>query len=290
MSQTPVLRTIDEYAARSPLAVERRGLIVQRIRPLGATTRSMRVRFFAAGIVAVWGFRFERKGRRVDAVTQARGSGSVVEHVSQMSIAGAAEDLGTGHPHAAIILGADVLRIYRLPEAGPACSGVELRGRIEQRRAAADAPVDALVLVVPVLPREGRLSAFLTGHMVLLGGQFASPLSVALGDLGRSFVRCSRHRYGSPWGITARDGCLPDDRGRKRKPADPGDQPQGPRSHRASHHHLQAFVIKLGNQREVHELRPLFYSAKPDLRQSGNRSARLRPAVARWGGELIQRR
>src|SRR5208337_5121195 len=99
----------------------------------------MKLRFLAAGIVAVCGFLFELEGRRVDAVTQTRGSGAVVEHVSQMSIAGAAEDLGTGHPQAAIILGANVLRIYRLPEAGPTRSGVVLRGRIEQRRAAANA-------------------------------------------------------------------------------------------------------------------------------------------------------
>src|SRR5262245_7897340 len=69
------------------------------------------------------------------------------------------------------------------PEAGPARARIELLVRSEQIGAAGDAPIDALVLGVPVGTREGPLRALLARHAVLLRGELPAPLFVRLDDL-----------------------------------------------------------------------------------------------------------
>ncbi len=65
-----------------------------------------------------------------------------------------------------------------LPEAGPAAARFELGARVEQRRAAAHAAIDAVAVVVPVQAGERRLGGAATRHAVLLLAQFAAPEGV----------------------------------------------------------------------------------------------------------------
>src|SRR5579859_6555855 len=57
---------------------------------------------------------------------------------------------------------------------------VELRRRVEERRAAPRAPVDAVVGAPDVLPRPGCLRAAFPEHPVLLGREPLPPLSFGL--------------------------------------------------------------------------------------------------------------
>ena len=68
-------------------------------------------------------------------------------------------------------------------EAGPARSGVVLRRRIEERRPAADAMVDAGGLHVVVPAGERALGALAPGDVELLGVELLAPFRVTLCDL-----------------------------------------------------------------------------------------------------------
>ena len=69
--------------------------------------------------------------------------GSVVEDVAQMGLALVAHDLDPPHAVARVGHFAHGLAIDRLPEARPTGAGIELGLGTEQRRAAADATIDA---------------------------------------------------------------------------------------------------------------------------------------------------
>src|SRR5271166_5650470 len=105
-----------------------------------------------------------------------------------MSRADSAMDLGARHPEASVVLGADVLLAGRLPEAGPARSGVELGVRVKEQGTAAGALVDPSVLVIPVFPGKGWFGSLLAGHVVLLGSERPPPFFVALGYFGIVFT------------------------------------------------------------------------------------------------------
>jgi len=51
----------------------------------------------------------------------------------------------------------DILFGDWLPKTRPAGAGFELRIRIEEGRVAADAPIQALIVQVPILPGKGPL-------------------------------------------------------------------------------------------------------------------------------------
>src|SRR5438067_1770609 len=97
------------------------------------------------------------QGTRVDAVALPRGTRPVVEDVTQVTATPAAHHLGPAHPQAVVRAQLDVLGHGWLVEAGPACSRVEFRLRVEQLGAAARAPVHAVLLDVPIGTGEGSL-------------------------------------------------------------------------------------------------------------------------------------
>src|SRR3712207_5974372 len=84
----------------------------------------------------------ERQADRVDAVPQPRRVGPVLEDVTQVRAAVRAVHLGAPHEEARVLLRRDVLRPRGLEEARPAAARLELRGRAEERGAAAGAAVD----------------------------------------------------------------------------------------------------------------------------------------------------
>src|SRR5690349_22125177 len=100
-----------------------------------------------------------------------------------MRVASGAANLVPLHEEGVVLADLDVLLRDRIPEAGPPGAGLELRIRGEELRAARDAAVDTLGVVVPVLAGEGGLGAGLAGHLVLLRREQLLPLRVGLLDL-----------------------------------------------------------------------------------------------------------
>ena len=94
----------------------------------------------------------------------------------EVGIATGAVDFDTHHAVAAILLGRDRIRGHAIPETRPACSGVELGGRTEQRYITADAVIHPRFLVIPVRTGEGSFSATAASHLILLRCQRLHPL------------------------------------------------------------------------------------------------------------------
>src|SRR5262245_7032592 len=101
--------------------------------------------------------------------------------------------LGAPHKQAAVLMGAHRLFRRRLVEAGPTGARVELGAGVEQRLAATDAFVHAIVVVVPVLAGEGAFGAVLAGHAVLLRRQLLAPLLIRLAGSGGLKGRLAVH-------------------------------------------------------------------------------------------------
>ena len=80
--------------------------------------------------------------------------------------------------------GDDIFRRDRLEETGPAGAGIEFRVGGEEGQVAADAVVDAVLVVVVKGAAKGRLGAFAARDLVLVGGELLAPLGVRLHDLG----------------------------------------------------------------------------------------------------------
>src|ERR1700733_14286646 len=97
-----------------------------------------------------------------------------------MRFAARALDLGTPHSMSGGGLGGDVLRRGRLPEAGPASSGIELGLGTEQGRATTNALVRAGFMIIPVFAREGRLGSLPPRDLILFRRQFLLPIGIGL--------------------------------------------------------------------------------------------------------------
>jgi len=101
----------------------------------------------------------------------------------QVRVAGATQDLGTGHAQAVVLHGAYAVSVAGRDKAGPASAGIELRIGAEQGRVATDAAVGAAVMAVVILAAAHRLGAFLPAHGVLLRADLLPPLRLRLDDL-----------------------------------------------------------------------------------------------------------
>ena len=82
----------------------------------------------------------------------------------------AALDFGAAHKEAVVGLGFDVVLVYGCGETWPPSSRIKLSLRTEQVVAAANALVDAYLVVVPVLARVGSLGSLLSSYVKLLRG------------------------------------------------------------------------------------------------------------------------
>ena len=144
--------------AEPEVAVARRG--PRRARGHGLTKRRRRPRRGAAGLGPYFARRVELHRAGVHAVAQpAAVARAVLEHVPEVAAAALADDLGADHPVRDVALDLDGLGHLRLGEARPARARLELRVGVEQLRAAAGTAVDAVLVVVPVLPGERPLGA-----------------------------------------------------------------------------------------------------------------------------------
>src|SRR5881397_760281 len=91
----------------------------------------------------------------------------------------------TAHAIAVVSFRLDVAPRHRVGEARPTGSRVELRGAVEERLAAADTAVNAILMVVPVRAGEGALGALFTGYVILVGRQLLLPLLFGLPNVLR---------------------------------------------------------------------------------------------------------
>lgn len=70
------------------------------------------------------GIEFERG--RIDAIAQTCRGGAIVKHMPEMRVALRAQNFGSPHEKAAVLLGGDAGGIDGLPKRRPACAGIEL--------------------------------------------------------------------------------------------------------------------------------------------------------------------
>jgi len=122
----------------------------------------------------------EFQSRRVQAITEMGWRWAVVKHVPQVSIALLALDLASDHTERQIALGADIFWSNRGPEARPPGSRFEFRIRTEKRVVTANAPVDSLFVIVPILACKSALRSLLSGDLELLGIEHLLPFFVCL--------------------------------------------------------------------------------------------------------------
>src|SRR5262245_24806625 len=87
--------------------------------------------------------------------------------MAQVGIAAAANYFDATHQKTVIFFAGDVFFGDRFPETGPARARIELVFRAEQFLTAADANVDALLVIIPIFAGEGDLGPLLTGDLVL---------------------------------------------------------------------------------------------------------------------------
>ena len=118
----------------------------------------------------------------VEAIPAASGFRTVVEDVTEVSVATGAKDFGAGHAVAAVGDLGYVITFDWLEETRPTGAGVEFGRGTEQRQTAANTRVDAGLVVVVERPAEGRLRAISTGDLVLLGSEEMLPFGVGFND------------------------------------------------------------------------------------------------------------
>ena len=100
-----------------------------------------------------------------------------------MSVAFTAEDLGSPHKQAIVLLSGDIFFRDRGPKTRPTGSGIKLGIRAKELFTAAAATVGSFLVVVPILPGERWLRTFFSSDVKLFIRQFFLPLVVILFDL-----------------------------------------------------------------------------------------------------------
>ena len=100
---------------------------------------------------------YEPHRSRIHAVTETGWTGTVIEDVTEVSVALAAGDRRSLHPQAHVAYLDDVLLGNGLPEARPARTGFKFRLRAEDGVIAADAAIKTMVVVIPGAAGIGAL-------------------------------------------------------------------------------------------------------------------------------------
>src|SRR5215471_15131127 len=98
--------------------------------------------------------------------------------MAQVRAAPPAGDFRPHHPVTAIFVEFDILLCNWLPEARPASARFKFRIRNEQGGTAADAPVEAFFVVVPIFAGERSFRAGLASNRASRCWQFPSPLAL----------------------------------------------------------------------------------------------------------------
>src|ERR1700733_3527392 len=122
----------------------------------------------------------EVQGHRVHAVAQPGRPRPVIEDVTQVRVTAPARYGGALHSQAVVTALHDVLLGDRLPEAGPAGAGIELGARVEQLRAAADAGIQSIGVILVIRAAEGWLGPLVARDGIGQQRQLLAPLRIGL--------------------------------------------------------------------------------------------------------------
>ena len=114
--------------------------------------------------------------------------------MTKVRAAAATGDFGALHEMAAVIVFGDASGGERGGETRPAAAGIELVRRCEQRFAAADATVGAIIVTIPVFTSEGAFGTFFAGYGILDFTQLCAPFGLGLADGGLGVLVSERHR------------------------------------------------------------------------------------------------
>src|SRR5258707_4630553 len=117
---------------------------------------------------------------RVQPIAQAGRARAVVKDVARVALAARAKNLRAVHAVTAVGVGDDVLGGNRLEETRPAGAGIEFGFRGEQRQSAADAIINAGLVVVVESAAKSRFGALGAGNFILIGRQLLLPLGIGL--------------------------------------------------------------------------------------------------------------
>ncbi len=138
----------------------------------------------------------EFQGRRIHAVSSPGGGRSIRKDVTQMGTASPTNNFRPNHEVAVIRQQRDAIA-GGLPKTRPAGSGVELRPRVKQHLPAADAPVHAVLMMVPILSGKCPLGPFLPSDVILHRREDLSPFLIGLRD-PLPLNRCLMFRHDGP--------------------------------------------------------------------------------------------
>ena len=95
--------------------------------------------------------------------------------MAKVAVAARTADFRAHHAVAVVVQIADMVRVHRAVEAGPAGAGIKLCLLVEQGQLAQLALVGAGCLVVQQSAAEWRLGALVEENAAFLRGQFGSP-------------------------------------------------------------------------------------------------------------------
>ena len=99
-----------------------------------------------------------------------------------MRIAYLTGHFGSNHAVAAVYVFFNIVGVQWCKVAGPAAAGIELGVGCEQSGSAANATVNAGLVVILILPGESTLGAFLAGNFEAGGREFFAPLGLCFNN------------------------------------------------------------------------------------------------------------
>src|ERR1700720_3756870 len=100
-----------------------------------------------------------------------------------MRITAGATSLGAAHAMAGIRVFRNILAVGGGVEARPSSSRIKFRVRSKKQRAAADAVVGSVVVLIPILAAKSPLSPAATRYLILLRSKLLPPLCIGFADL-----------------------------------------------------------------------------------------------------------
>jgi hypothetical protein len=98
-------------------------------------------------------FFLKLKSHRIDTIPLARWRRTIIKHMPQMGITHGTGNFNTPHAITGIISLVQMFGIYGLRKTGPARSGIKLDSRIKKRCPAAYTFINALFMMMHILPR-----------------------------------------------------------------------------------------------------------------------------------------
>ena len=126
----------------------------------------------------------------IHAVSQARRPGSVIEHVSKVSVAISAANFSPGHEKCPVLVLAYGGGFERGVETWPAGAGIKFGRSIKQRLVTEHSVVNPGFMIVPVRAGKRPFCAVFASDMILFWGQLLAPVGIGFYDF---WIGCLTH-------------------------------------------------------------------------------------------------